>query len=69
MENTVLGYIVAWIPIILMLWIFGYFVMKLVRVQRGSVAALDRIAIQLEMIQRRLADNEFDHKSKLDPPN
>ncbi|MDR7034632.1 hypothetical protein [Mesorhizobium sp. BE184] len=69
MENAVLGYIVAWIPVILMLWIFGYFVMKLVRVQRGSVAALDRIAMQLEMIQRRLADNEFDHKSKLDAPN
>jgi len=53
MDDTIISFIVAWIPIVGILWIFGHFVMKLVKVQKKSVAALERIADQLEQIGRR----------------
>lgn len=38
---------------------YAHFIMKLVRVQRGSVAALERIAQQLERMDQRLTAKEL----------
>lgn len=54
MDDKLIEYVVAWIPIVLMLGVFGYFVMKLVHAQRRSVAALEDIARKLEQIDQQL---------------
>ncbi|MER8385456.1 hypothetical protein NKJ46_33945 [Mesorhizobium sp. M0166] len=56
-SSSPLGIIISWLPMVLMLGVFGYFVMKLLRVQRGSVAALEAIAQKLSDIDARLAKN------------
>ena len=48
-------YVAAWIPIVAMLAIFGYYVNKLVRVQRSSVEALQGILQKMTDIDNRLA--------------
>ncbi len=53
--SALLGYIISWLPMVVILWIYVYFGMKLVRVQRTSAAALDKIARTLGDIDARLA--------------
>ncbi len=55
---STLELIVSWLPLILMLSVFGYFTMKLVKVQRRSAAALERIGSKLEAIETRLKERD-----------
>ncbi|WP_146770238.1 hypothetical protein [Mesorhizobium hawassense] len=56
--TALLGYVISWLPMVLILWIYVYFGMKLVRVQRTSAAALETIARKLGDIDARLARRE-----------
>lgn len=56
--SALVGYIISWLPMVLMLWFYAYFGMKLVRVQRASAAALETIAHKLGDIDDRLARRE-----------
>jgi hypothetical protein len=46
---------VAWLPVALMLFVFGYFCMKVVGAHRRSAAALEKIAQKLTDIDARLS--------------
>ena len=56
--TALLGYIISWLPMVVILWIYVFFGMKLVGVQRKSAAALETIAQKLGDIDARLARRE-----------
>ena len=56
--TALLGYVISWLPMVLILWLYVFFGMKLVRVQRTSAEALKTIAQKLGDIDARLARRE-----------
>lgn len=54
-QSGIIALIIAWLPLVSMLVIFGYFSMKVVRAHRQSAAALEKIAQKLTDIDDRLS--------------
>lgn len=58
-ENSILGYIIAWVPytiyLAVQLWVISWLVFKLIRVQQAMVRAQEGILAKLTEIDSRMA--------------
>lgn len=45
---TLLGYVIAWLPMLIFIAVYAYFTLRLVKAISNTSAALDRVAQKLD---------------------